>query len=483
MFLVLFTLFFGLSTYCRLSRSPICLQVPHTMAPSFSVAVLIAIATAGHLIAAQDPVAGAGPGHPSLLTWRCTNSGGCVSQDTCVVLDWAYHSIHTLSGASCTTSSGAANSTLCPDEETCSQNCVISPADYASSGVFTSGDSLTMYQYVKSDGGYTDASPRLYLLDPSGRDYEMLHLLGREISFTVDVSTLPCGENGALYLSSMDKTGGRNRYNSAGATYGSGYCDAQCPVETWRNGTLNVDGSGYCCDEMDILESNSQAAAMTPHPCSATDCDHDGCGMNAYAEGYHDYWAPGGTVDTSKPFTIVTQFITDDGTTSGTLTKINRRYIQDDKLVPTANSSGDAITESWCQAGDNAAATYGGLPTTGKALGEGMVLVFSIWNSASMGWLDGGSAGPCSSTAGNPSSIEANDPTTHVVFSNIRWGDIGSTTQVSTGSGRGNGSPSGPGVPTQTHWGQCGGNGYSGATRCTSPYTCQTQNPWYAQCL
>ncbi|KAF4621218.1 hypothetical protein D9613_000090 [Agrocybe pediades] len=37
--------------------------------------------------------------------------------------------------------------------------------------------------------------------------------------------------------------------------------------------------------------------------------------------------------------------------------------------------------------------------------------------------------------------------------------------------------------PGQTHWGQCGGNGYTGPTVCQSPYTCQVLNPWYSQCL
>lgn len=35
----------------------------------------------------------------------------------------------------------------------------------------------------------------------------------------------------------------------------------------------------------------------------------------------------------------------------------------------------------------------------------------------------------------------------------------------------------------QSHWGQCGGNGYSGPTACQAPYTCKVQNPWYSQCL
>jgi endoglucanase len=32
-------------------------------------------------------------------------------------------------------------------------------------------------------------------------------------------------------------------------------------------------------------------------------------------------------------------------------------------------------------------------------------------------------------------------------------------------------------------WGQCGGQGWSGATTCVAGYTCTFSNPWYSQCL
>ena len=42
---------------------------------------------------------------------------------------------------------------------------------------------------------------------------------------------MPCGLNGALYFVEMAKDGGKSKYagNKAGAAYGTGYCDAQCP--------------------------------------------------------------------------------------------------------------------------------------------------------------------------------------------------------------------------------------------------------------
>jgi cellulose 1,4-beta-cellobiosidase len=103
----------------------------------------------------------------------------------------------------------------------------------------------------------------------SETEYEIFQLLGQEFTFDVDVSNLPCGLNGALYFVSMDADGGTSKYptNKAGAKYGTGYCDSQCPRDLkFINGMGNVDGwtpssndknagvggHGSCCAEMDI---------------------------------------------------------------------------------------------------------------------------------------------------------------------------------------------------------------------------------------
>jgi cellulose 1,4-beta-cellobiosidase len=92
----------------------------------------------------------------------------------------------------------------------------------------------------------------------------------------VDMSNLPCGLNGAVYFSEMEKDGGLSKYstNKAGAKYGTGYCDSQCPHDIkyingeanllgW-NGTSANSGSGQygaCCAEMDIWEGMSFASS------------------------------------------------------------------------------------------------------------------------------------------------------------------------------------------------------------------------------
>jgi len=305
----------------------------------------------------------------------------------------------------------------------------------------------------------------------------------------VDVSQLPCGLNGALYFVEMDADGGMAKYptNRAGAQYGTGYCDAQCPHDMkWINGQANIldwqpspndpnSGEGMygtCCTEMDIWEANSFASAYTPHVCSVQGqyrcngtqcgdgnnryggvCDKDGCDFNSYRMGTHNFFGSGNTVDTTKPFTVVTQFITTDGTPNGDLSEIRRVYVQNGKVIPNsaANITGfkpyTSVSDQYCNDqktlfGDkNTFESLGGLKAVGQALNTGVVLVMSLWDdhSAYMLWLDssypptapvtqpGVARGSCATSSGVPAQVEAQYPNSYVKFSNIKFGDIGST--------------------------------------------------------
>ncbi len=225
---------------------------------------LIAAAAVVHLVNGQLAGSVTAEVHPQLTTWKCTTSGGCAQQNTAVVLDWNYRWIHTTNGYTSCLNSGGVDTGLCPNQDTCGKNCVVEGVDYGNSGISTSGSSLTLRQFVKGTDGKTNSvSPRVYLLD-SSNNYVLLKLLNQEFSFDVDLSTLPCGENGALYLSEMEKAGGRSG-SSAGAGYGGGYCDAQCPVQNWYNGVLNTNKQGYCCAEMDILEGTVSPQLPIPN--------------------------------------------------------------------------------------------------------------------------------------------------------------------------------------------------------------------------
>ncbi|KFY41376.1 hypothetical protein V495_04953 [Pseudogymnoascus sp. VKM F-4514 (FW-929)] len=383
----------------------------------------------------------------SLPTYTCTLADGCTEQLTNVVFAWPYHWMHTVDGYdSCTTSSGDLNSTLCGTSEDCFNNCELAPGDYEGLGISTDGNAITLYQYRNNDGKIENKSPNVMLLDPAGENYVNVQLLGQEFSFDVDISLLPCGENGALFLSEMDFTGGRSEYNPAGASYGFGGCSAQCSVGPYFNGEVNTEGLGACCHEMDLWEANAMATVYTPHPCAVEgiygctgdECGDDGvcakagCGWNTYQQGDKTFYGPGLVIDTSHTFTVTTQFITDDGTPSGTLTEIRRSYTQDGVVysnpASSSNSELNSITADFCSATND----FGGLAAHGKALGRGMVLIFSLWQDAGgfMNWLDSDTAGPCSATEGDPAVIKVENPDAAITYSNIRWGEIGSTSSA-----------------------------------------------------
>ncbi|KAI0040790.1 carbohydrate-binding module family 1 protein [Auriscalpium vulgare] len=482
--------------------------------------------------------------HPTLTSQSCTTAGGCTDVATTVVLDSNWRWLHVTSGYTNCYTGNAWNATVCTDPATCAENCALDGADYEGTyGITSTGTALTLTFVTGANVG-----SRVYLM-ASETEYQMFKLLNQEFTFDVDMSNLPCGLNGAVYLTEMDADGGLAKYtnNKAGAKYGTGYCDAQCPKDIkFINGAANINNwtadandanagtgeYGTCCSEMDIWEANLNAEAYTPHPCSVTGqtqcsgtdcgagsdrysgvCDADGCDFNSYRMGNTTFLGTGLTVDTSKTITVVTQFITSDNTSSGTLSEIRRIYVQGGKVIQNSNvniagiDAVNSITTDFCTQqktafGDtNYFATKGGLGQLGKALSTGMVLALSIWDdhTANMLWLDsdyptdksastaGVARGPCATTSGVPATVEADSPGASVTYSNIKFGDIGSTYSSTSGSGSGStsvgsSSTSSSSSGSVAEYGQCGGIGYSGATTCVSPYTCHVLNSYYSQC-
>lgn len=225
---------------------------------------------------------------------------------------------------------------------------------------------------------------------------------------------------------------------------------------------------------MDIWEANSISTAFTPHPCDTPEqtmcegddcggtysdtryagtCDPDGCDFNSFRMDNETFYGPGMTVDSGSKITVVTQFITDDGTDSGTLSEIRRIYVQNGKVIANSASevsgvTGNSITTEFCSAqkaafGDtDDFAKHGGMARMGEGLDQGMVLVMSLWDDhyAHMLWLDGEAyptdanpsdpgvaRGTCATTSGNPSDVEAEFASAKVTYSNIKVGPIGST--------------------------------------------------------
>ncbi|KAJ6508858.1 cellulase [Mycena sanguinolenta] len=483
--------------------------------------------------------------HPVLTSQTCVAGGTCTTQQTSVVLDSNWRYLHQTSSTTNCYLGNEWDLTLCPDPTTCAANCALDGADYAGTyGITTSGDALTLKFVTGANVG-----SRVYLMENEST-YQLFKLLNQEFTFTVDVSKLGCGLNGALYFTEMDADGGMARFptNKAGAKYGTGYCDSQCPhdikfingqanILNWTPDTNNANTGtgmfGTCCNEMDIWEANSISSAVTPHVCTVAGqtecsgvqcgddasgnrqngvCDKDGCDFNSFRMGVKNFFGPGMTVDTTQPITVVTQFITNDNTATGTLSQINRIYVQNGKVIqnsftdiPGISPAVNSITDTFCNqqkaaVGDvNGFEQRGGLKTMGAAFEKGMVLALSLWDdySASMLWLDsdyplnasasapGVSRGTCATTSGVPATVEATMPNDQVIFSNIRTGPIGSTFSTTGVTSTSSSSSSAPTSPSGTvpEFGQCGGEEYTGPTVCVAPFTCQLQNPFFSQCL
>lgn len=180
--------------------------------------------------------------HPKLPIQQCTTAGSCTTLNTEVTLDANWRWLHTTSGYDNCYTGNSWNTTLCPDGATCANNCALDGADYPGTyGVTVSGNAMTL-KFVTNGSYSKNIGSRLYLM-ASETKYQMFKLLNKEFAFDVDVSKLPCGLNGALYLVEMDEDGGLSRFstNKAGAKYGTGYCDTQCPHDIkFINGEVSI---------------------------------------------------------------------------------------------------------------------------------------------------------------------------------------------------------------------------------------------------
>jgi len=430
--------------------------------------------------------------HPSLGFSTCTTADGCTSASKEVVIDSNWRWVHQTGQPVNCYDGNMWSETLCPDVETCASNCALEGADeeYEETyGVKAEGDSLDL-NFVTKGPYASNVGSRTYLMDDE-ESYYMFKLKNKEFTFDVDVSQLPCGLNGALYIVAMDKDGGKSKFekNEAGAKYGTGYCDAQCPHDLkfingepnmldWQPSATDPNAGkgkyGTCCVEMDIWEANSISTAYTAHSCDVQEqtrcegvqcgdnpdhrfdgaCDKNGCDFQTHRLGNSTFYGPGANfgLDSTKKMTVVTQFVTADGTDAGKLTEIRRFYKQGDVVIETpkmavgGKGSYDSLSTDYCSAWANYTddrtnfIDKGGMDSMEDAFDKGMVLVMSIWDDhdVNMLWLDstyptdgkqpGSARGSCSIDSGVPSKVEKDSPNSHVTFSNIRFGEIGSTT-------------------------------------------------------
>ncbi|KAL8314806.1 hypothetical protein RB593_008416 [Gaeumannomyces tritici] len=392
--------------------------------------------------------------------------------------------VHDINGYTNCYEGNSWDTSVCSTNADCAKKCAVEGVNYSQTyGVSTSGNALTLKFVQKHEYG-TNIGSRMYLMNGASK-YQMFTLMNNEFAFDVDLSTIGCGLNSALYFVAMKEDGGMSSEpnNKAGAKYGTGYCDAQCArdlkfvggqanVEGWKESdsdeNAGVGRLGACCAEIDIWESNSQAFAFTPHPCEnnnyhvcedqncggtysedrfAGGCDANGCDFNPYRMGNPDFYGPGKTIDTTKKFTVITRF--QPGRQYQVLMQGGRTF-----EVPGAKFDGIPgenahLTPEFCDAqfsvfdDRNRFKEVGGFTKLDAAVRIPMVLVMSIWNDhhSNMLWLDsiyppekegqpGAARGPCPQDSGDPNTVVTEQANAKVIWSNVRFGPIGSTYKV-----------------------------------------------------
>jgi cellulose 1,4-beta-cellobiosidase len=419
--------------------------------------------------------------HPRLNWQQCTSSG-CSNVNGEVVIDANWRWFHNGNYENCY--DGNEWTGICSSDDECAEMCHAEGARYGETyGVSTSGNALNL-KFVTDHPYGKNIGSRLYLMKDTNT-YQHFDLIGNELAFDVDLSTVACGLNSALYFVAMPEDGGVSSQpaNEAGAKYGTGYCDAQCArdlkflggsanMEGWRpsetDDQAGVGAKGACCAEIDVWESNAHSFALTPHACENNDyhiceegvgagcggtyslerydglCDANGCDYNPYRLGNLDFYGEGKQVDTSRKFTVVTQF---------TATSLKQYFIQDGNRIdmPEPQYEGvpasNEINAEFCENIFNVFSEFdrftdvGGWPAMVDALSVPHVLVMSIWadHYANMLWLDGAwprdadpsepgiTRGDCPADSGNPAEVVEQHANAYVNWSNIRFGPIGST--------------------------------------------------------
>mmetsp|Transcript_155299 Transcript_155299/g.377218 ORF Transcript_155299/g.377218 Transcript_155299/m.377218 type:complete len:714 (+) Transcript_155299:3-2144(+) len=211
--------------------------------------------------------------------------------------------------------------------------------------------------------------------------FKIFSLLGKTLSFTVDLSRVGCACNVALYLirgPPRDWSGNPSVGSCSKSPY---YCDANRVCGQW-------------CPEVDVMEANNHVYQATPHRCDEpsntghySNCDRKGCGQNTQSMGDYVY-GPGTqyTINTRHPFTVHTTFHGSNLQAPPTFTGLTTKLQQDDRELVLGHSS--------CE---------GYLASLADVMAEGMSMRITYWgeDAKTMKWLDQPSCGKESCSGNN----------------------------------------------------------------------------------
>ena len=253
--------------------------------------------------------------------------------------------------------------------------------------VTSAGEVLMKLTAGRPGGSKSRDGSRVYLGAPGGTcattaynhsEYAALQLLGKTLSFDVNLSAASCGCNVAFYLVAMAQN------TAVGNCDGDYYCDA--------NNVCNVR-----CVEIDIMEANRHAFHTTAH--TANDGGGSGAGLGGGERSFTkaEYGLGGSKVDTTQPFSVHTFFQASGDSLGG--------------LEVTLQQPGKTTIQF-------SASNSGYLSSLSSAVRAGLTPVMSYWSSDAMRWLDstyypdpydGSGADPCPWDAAGAAGYPAND--------------------------------------------------------------------------
>mmetsp|Transcript_52522 Transcript_52522/g.122159 ORF Transcript_52522/g.122159 Transcript_52522/m.122159 type:complete len:730 (-) Transcript_52522:351-2540(-) len=252
-------------------------------------------------------------------------------------------------------------------------------------GGHLSARNLTLHH--NSGFSFTRSCKEHSIRDPHG--FKTFKLLGHTLSFTVDLSSVGCACNLALFLVKAPARNLMGEPSEGACSWNPYYCDA--------NGVC-----GQYCPEMDIMEANNRVFSSTPHRCGAaspkghySSCDKTGC-RRSTNDLSHDAYGPGRRyrIDTRRPFDVLMAFHGNGQTNpaQATFTGMDTRLRQ--------GASEVILDFSECG---------GYFSSMANAMAEGMAMRITYWGgeASTMSWLDQPHCGAvsCSSSSAGDAVI------------------------------------------------------------------------------
>jgi len=202
--------------------------------------------------------------------------------------------------------------------------------------------------------------------DPQG--FRALQLLGKTVSFTVDLSRVGCNCNLALYLTQPPARSEDGSFAKGDCPWSPYYCDANQVCGSW-------------CPEVDIMEANTHAFQSTPHKCDApsptghySKCDRAGCSQNTEHMGGNVYGpGPSYRIDTTRPFTVRTTFRGNADSAYPTFTG----------MITVLQQEGREVIQDHAECGNY-------LSDLARPMAAGMALRITYWGDrpSNMSWMD-----------------------------------------------------------------------------------------------